>query len=134
MAIRYLTIDEVIALHDYAVERFGGSLGLTDRGKLEASIAAPMQNVFGTELYPDLWSKAAILFFLLIKNHPFIDGNKRTALYVLLRFLEINGFTISGVTNDELYQFTMDVANSLLDKDDIAEWLKAHTIPIPLPV
>lgn len=54
MAMQYLTIDEVMALHDYAVERFGGSLGLTDRGKLEASIAAPMQNVFGTELHPDL--------------------------------------------------------------------------------
>jgi death-on-curing protein len=131
MAIRYLTIDEVIALHDYAVERFGGSLGLTDRGKLEAPIAAPMQDVFGTELYPDLLSKAAILFFLLIKNHPFIDGNKRTALYALLRFWEINGFTVSGVTDGELYQFTIDVANSLLDKDNIAGWLKAHTVPTP---
>jgi prophage maintenance system killer protein len=73
MAIRYLTIDEVITLHDHAVERFGGSLGLTDRGKLEAPIAAPMQNVFGTE-------------------------------------------------------------NSLRDKDGIAEWPKAHTIPLPLSV
>jgi len=66
--MRYLSIDEVLALHEYAVERFGGSFGLLDRGKLEASIAAPMQNVFDTELYPDLWSKAAILFFLLIKK------------------------------------------------------------------
>jgi len=117
--MRYLTIDEVLALHEYAVERFGGSFGLLDRGKLEASVAAPMQNVFDTELYPDPWSKAAILFFLLIKNHCFIDGNKRVALYALLRFLEINGYTIFGVTNDELYQFTIDTANSVLTKDDI---------------
>lgn len=97
MSITYPTIDEVIALHDYAIQRFGGSFGLADRGKLEASTAAPMQTFSGAELYPDLWNKAAILFFLLIKNHPFLDGNKRTALYVLLRFLEINGFTIFGV-------------------------------------
>jgi len=128
--MRYLTIDEVIALHEYAVERFGGSFGLIDRGKLEASVAAPMQNVFDTELYPDLWSKAAILFFLLIKNHCFIDGNKRVALYALIRFLEINGYTIFGVTNDELYQFTIDTANSVLTKDDITAWLKSNTAPL----
>ncbi|MDZ7269571.1 MAG: type II toxin-antitoxin system death-on-curing family toxin [candidate division KSB1 bacterium] len=133
MSITYLTIDEVIALHDYAIRRFGGAGGLADRGKLEASIAAPIQNVFGTELYPDLWSKAAVLFFLLIKNHPFTDGNKRTALYALLRFLEVNGFTISGISNDELYQFTIDVASSLLNQDKIVEWLKTHTVSMPQP-
>jgi len=125
--MRYLSIDEVLALHEYTVERFGGSFGLLDRGKLEASVAAPMQNVFDTELYPDLWSKAAILFFLLIKNHCFIDGNKRVALYALLRFLEINGYAIFGVTNDELYKFTIDTANSVLTKDDITAWLKSNT-------
>lgn len=130
MAIRYLTIEEVVALHDYAVERFGGSFGMLDYGKLEASLAAPMQTFSGLELYPDVWSKAAILFFLLIKNHAFIDGNKRAALYALLRFLESNGFTISNASDDELYQFTMQVANSLLDKDNIAAWLKSHTVPI----
>lgn len=128
--MRYLTIDEVITLHEYAVERFGGSLGLVDRGKLEASVAAPMQNVFDTELYPDLWSKAAILFFLLIKNHWFIDGNKRVALYALLRFLETNGYTIFGITHDELFKFTIDAANSVLNKDDITAWLKQHTVPL----
>ena len=132
--MRYLSIDDVLALHEYAVERFGGSFGLLDRNKLEASVAAPMQNVFDTELYPDLWSKAAILFFLLIKNHCFIDGNKRVALYALLRFLEINGYTIFGVTNDELYQFTIDAANSVLNKDDITAWLKQHTVPLETPV
>jgi death-on-curing protein len=59
-----------------------------------------------------------------------IDGNKRAGLYALLRFLEINGFTLSNVSNDELYRLTMDVATSVLDKDGIAEWLKLHTAPI----
>lgn len=129
MVMQYLSIDEVIALHKYSVERFGGSSDLLNRGKLEASLAAPMQNVFDTELYPDVWSKAAILGFSLIKNHAFIDGNKRIGLFAMLRFLEINGYSLSGVTNDELYQFTIDIASSAIDKDEITAWLKAHTIP-----
>lgn len=76
MAMQYLTLDEALALHKYSVERFGGSSDLLNRGKLEALLAAPMQNVFDTELYPDVWSTAAILAFSLIKNHAFIDGNK----------------------------------------------------------
>lgn len=103
MAMQYLSIDEVIALHKYSVERFGGSSDLLNHGKLEASLAAPMQNVFDTELYPDIWSKAAILGFSLIKNHACFDGNKRIGLFAMLRFLEINGYSLSGVTNDELY-------------------------------
>ena len=100
MAMQYLSIDEVIALHKYSVERFGGSSDLLNHGKLEASLAAPMQNVFDTELYPDIWSKATILGFSVIKNHAFIDGNKRIGLFAMLRFLEINGYSLSGVTND----------------------------------
>jgi len=125
--MRYLTVDEVLVLHDYAIERFGGSPGLASLERLEASLAVPMQTMFGQELYPDLWSKAAILCYLLIKNHPFVDGNKRTALYALLRFLELNGYTIAVADNDELYRFTMDVATSALDKEEIEAWLRMHT-------
>lgn len=126
MALHYLNIEEVITLHEYAIQRFGGLLGVRDRGRLEAAIAAPQQTMFGDELYPDIWSKAAIVILLLIKNHPFIDGNKRVGLYAMLRFLEINGYTFSEISNDELYEFTLKVATSSLDKDDIAAWLKTY--------
>lgn len=127
MSIRYLSVAEVLLIHQRVIERYGGSPELANLGRLEASLAVPMQTMFGQELYPDLWSKAAILCYLLIKNHPFVDGNKRTALAALLEFLERNGYTIAVADNDELYRFTMDVATSALDKEEIEAWLRMHT-------
>jgi len=120
--MRYLTVDEVIFIHDEMIRQFGGSYGLMSYERLESSVAAPRQTIFGEELYPDLVSKAAILFYLLVKNHCFVDGNKRTAAVALIEFLERNGETLAA-TNDELYQFTMDVATSVLDKDEVAAWI-----------
>ncbi len=123
--MRYLTIKEVFALHERAIQEYGGSPELADLGRLEAALAAPRQTMFGEELYPDLVAKAAILVFLLVKNHPFVDGNKRTAFLSLVRFLNVNGYTLDA-TNDELYQFTIDVATSALEKDAVADWLREH--------
>lgn len=83
--------------------------------------------MFGEELYPDLFSKAAILFYLLVKNHPFVDGNKRTAALTLIEFLERNGYTLNA-TNDELYQFTIDVASSVLTKEEVELWIRDKAI------
>jgi len=85
--------------------------------------------MFGEELYPDVFSKAAILYYLLIKNHPFLDGNKRTAFLALMRFLNINGYTLNA-TNDALYQFTIDVASSALTKEEVEMWIKDKTIKL----
>jgi len=79
--------------------------------------------MFGKDLYPDLASKAAILIYSLVKNHSFVDGNKRTGLLCLLRFLQLNGYTLDA-THDELYQFVMDVATSDLNKDQISKWIQ----------
>jgi death-on-curing protein len=121
--VRYLTIDEIFAIHDRAILEYGGSPELMNLGHLEASLAVPRQTMFGEELYPDVLSKAAILFYLLIKNHPFLDGNKRTAFLALMRFLNINGYTLNA-TNDELYQFTIDVASSVLTKEEVEMWIR----------
>ncbi len=120
--IRYLSSNEVLSIHDHAIGEFGGSFGLMSPGQLEASIALPRQTMFGEELYPDLFSKAAILFYLLVKNHAFVDGNKRTAALALIEFLERNGYTLDA-TNDELYQFTIDVASSVLGKEEVEMWI-----------
>jgi death-on-curing protein len=66
---------------------------------------------------------------LLIKNHCFVDGNKRTAALSLIEFLERNGYTLEA-TNDELYRFTIDVASSALDKEDVSGWLEGRVVPI----
>lgn len=123
----YVSVEETISLHKYAVQRFGGSRGIRDRGSLEAALAAPKQTMLKKELYPNIWSKAAILILSLIKNHPFVDGNKRIGLYTMLRLLEINGYELSGISNDELYSFTINIATSKFEKDDIVNWPKSHT-------
>ncbi|MBL7183173.1 MAG: type II toxin-antitoxin system death-on-curing family toxin [Anaerolineae bacterium] len=124
--MRHLTIDEIFAIHDRAIREYGGSPELLDLGRLEATLAVPRQTMFGEELYPDIFSKAAILFYLLIKNHPFVDGNKRTAFLALMRFLNINGYSLNA-TNDELYQFTIDVASSVSTKEEVEMWIRDKT-------
>jgi death-on-curing protein len=129
--VRDLSSNEVLLIHDHAIREFGGSFGLMSPGQLEASIAAPRQTRLGQELYPDLFSKAAILFCLLVKNHAFVDGNKRTAALALIEFLERNGYTLSA-TNDELYQFIIDVASSVLTKEEVEMWIKGKAVKLHL--
>jgi len=121
----YLTVDELLAIHLEAIRELGGAAEILDFKKLESSLETPRQTMFGEDLYPDLVSKAAILFVLVIKNHPFMDGNKRTATLALLEFLERNGHRLES-TNDELYQFAIDAATSVLDKDQVANWIRAR--------
>ena len=127
--VRYLSLNEILLIHDHAICEFGGSFGLMSPGQLEASIEAPRQTMFGEELYPDLFSKAAILFYLLVMNHPFIDGNKRTAALALIEFLERNGYTLNA-TNDELYQFTVNVASSVLGKEEAETWIRGKAVKL----
>ncbi len=119
----YLELDGVLRIHERMIVQYGGSFGILNQGALESSLAAPQQTMFGKDLYPDIASKAAILFFLLVKNHAFMDGNKRTAFACLIRFLNVNGYPLN-VTEDELYQFTMDVATSVVDKEQVTEWIR----------
>lgn len=129
MTVRYLALAEVLLLHEHAICEFGGSPEVMNLGLLDSALQSPRQTMFGQELYPDLFSKAGILFFLLVKNHCFVDGNKRTATLALIEFLERNGFTLK-VTNDKLYRFTIDVATSALPKDDVAAWIEAKAAPL----
>jgi len=130
--MKYLTVEEVIAIHDHAIREFGGSPELASVARLESAVTTLRQTMFGQDLYPDLFSKAAILIYLLIKNHPFVDGNKRTGLFALFEFLERNGYAIA-VPGAELYQFTIDIATSTLGKEQIEEWLRTHTVPASVP-
>ena len=123
--MQYLTAEEILAIHWEAIGEFGGSLDVLDLEKLKSCVETPQQTMFGQDLYPDIVSKAAVFFMLLVKNHPFADGNKRAAVLALLEFLERNGYDLV-VTNDDLYQFTLDVATSILSKDAIAVWIDAH--------
>src|SRR5882757_2828105 len=85
-----LSLEQLLEIHALVVEATGGSIGLRDLGRLEAAIAAQTQNVFGEELYPTLIDKAAAMIRGIIADHPFVDGNKRTAMLAGLTLLETN--------------------------------------------
>lgn len=125
--MNYLTAEELLAIHLVAIQEFGGSPEVLSFERLRSCLETPQQTMFGEDLYPDLAAKAGILFFLLVKNHPFMDGNKRTAVLALLELLERNGSTLKA-SNDELYEFTIDVATSVLDKEQVTWWIRKRLI------
>jgi death-on-curing protein len=123
--MNYLTKDELLDLHAYVVMRYGGRLGIASQDRLTSAVDASRQVLFETELYPDLPSKAAALIFLLIKNRPFLGANESTALLALLRFLDINGASLSeGVSDAELLWLVRAVNYSDLDKAGVERWLR----------
>lgn len=122
-AILYPSVQDVIDIHEIMILHYGGSPGLRDAGLLESALASPRQTMFGQELYPDVAAKAAILLMGLLKNHPFVDGNKRTAFITTLRFLEMNDCTLSA-TEDELFALILDIITAKVNKDEATIWIR----------
>jgi death on curing protein len=115
---------EVLAIHDILLGRFGGKEGVRDEGLLDSAINRPFQTFDGKELYPNPIDKAAALFESIITNHPFIDGNKRTA-YVLMRLLlKENNLDIVSA-EDEKYDFVLMAASGKLSFDEMREWIRS---------
>ncbi|CAN5571908.1 type II toxin-antitoxin system death-on-curing family toxin [soil metagenome] len=106
---RYLTVAEVILIHDRVIQQSGGSAGLRDRGALEASVYQPQQTFGGADLYPTHIEKAAALAYGLVKNHPFIDGNKRIGHAAMEVFLMLNGFEVASSVDEQESMF-LDLA------------------------
>lgn len=124
--IKYLILDEVIAMHDSMIELYGGSFGIRDVGLIQSAITRPQATFGSVDLYPTIFDKAAALFHSLIFNHAFVDGNKRTTITATARFLSINGYSLN-VTQEELADFPLGVENKHLSLEEIAQWLKKHT-------
>lgn len=121
--MRYLSIAEVLELHRRIVERTGGSAGLRDLGALESAVAQPRMTYGSVDLYPDLASKAAALGFSLIKNHAFVDGNKRIGHAAMETFLVLNGCELHASV-DESEERVLAVASSTLDRDGFLKWVR----------
>lgn len=121
----YITLDEVLAIHDDMVERYGGSFGIRDLGLIQSAISRPQSSFGGQDLYPTVIDKASALFHSLIFNHAFVDGNKRTTLTSTARFLHLNGYELSA-QDQELIDFPLRVENKHLDIEEISKWLKEH--------
>jgi death on curing protein len=122
----YLTAEQVLFLHDRLVEESGGEHGVRDLGGLESALARPQAAFGGTEFYPDLMTKAAVVMDGIIRNHPFIDGNKRAGLATAALFLEVNGYRLTA-TNAEVVDFTLRVTTAKPDVEEIAAWFRVKT-------
>lgn len=120
---RYISLDEVLAIHDSMIGEYGGSYGIRDLNLIQSAIFRPQSTFGGDDLYPTVFEKAASLFHSLMFNHGFIDGNKRTTIVVTARFLSLNGYELE-VSQREFVDFPLRVENNHLGIDEIAEWLE----------
>lgn len=125
---RFLTPQQVLFVHARLIDTIGGGHGVRDLALLESAVARPQATFDGQELYPDLFAKAAALMESLAQNHPFIDGNKRTAITAAALFLLQNGYRLE-TTNAELERFTLHVVNDHPPLAEIASWFQKHTKP-----
>lgn len=124
--IRYLTIQEVLYLHQRVIERTGGSPGVRDAVLLEAALNRPRAVFGGAEVYPTLALKGAVLIYSLVSNHLFVDGNKRMGLQCLDLFLRLNGSRLTAAPEARC-QFLSDVAADALSLEEIGGWIDANS-------
>lgn len=125
--MKILTRRQILMLHQHLVEETGGSPGLRDEGLLESALNAPFQSFGDISAYPSLQQKAARLCYGLVKNHPFIDGNKRIGAHAMLVFLAVNGVELA-YTQEELAEVILKLAAGENTYEDLLTWLSDHQL------
>lgn len=120
-----LTVEQIEKLHDAAINKTGGSLGIRDKGLIESAVNTPFQTFGGQDLYPSLEEKAVRLGYGLTMNHGFIDGNKRIGALALLTLLEINGKELK-CTDQELEDVFLVLGAGEMSDIDLLDWVKSH--------
>ena len=116
---------QILLLHSALIAESGGSDGVRDEGLLDSAVNTPFQTFSGQDLYPTVLEKAVRLGFGLIRNHPFIDGNKRIGTHAMLVFLNLNSITLS-YEDDELISTILSVASGEMDADSLLKWIQQH--------
>jgi len=123
--VKYLSLDEAIAIHERLIEKFGGTVGLRDMGLLESALFRPQ-----TGYYADLAHMSAALFESLISNHAFVDGNKRAAFFFCDIFLRLNGWKLA-VESEAAFTFIVgSLENGCCDFDHLLPWIQKHATKI----
>ena len=120
-----ISIEEVLKIHEILIERFGGSPGLRDKELLESAIYRPFNTFDSTDLYPTTIDKAEAIIESKIKNHPFVDGNKRTGYTLMRLFLLYDGLDI-GASEDEKFNFVIRIAEGKSSIDEIKGWIETR--------
>lgn len=123
MGPTFLGLEEVLQIHADQIERHGGSSGIRDLGLLESAIAMPQASFGGQLLHADIFEMAAAYLFHIVRNHPFMDGNKRVGTAAALVFLRLNGASIR-VTNAALVKTVLAVAQGKIGKAAVAEFFR----------
>jgi death-on-curing protein len=125
MTMDFLGVEDILELHADQVALYGGEHGVRDLGLLESAVAQPQAMFSGNYLHQDVFEMAAAYLFHLVKNHPFLDGNKRTGAVAALVFLDFNGIEIDA-PKGSLYDLTISVAIGEASKNQIAEYFRSH--------
>lgn len=142
----FLSLSDCMLIHEDMIHQYGGSTGLRDIGLLESALAQPCAEFSGTLLHSSVPEQAAAYLYHVLKNHAFVDGNKRTALACALVFLEINGYELdpsldyppsnklpsfSSDTSEAdqtiLEKVVIDVASNFISKEELITFFKQHT-------
>lgn len=129
MAITFLSLAEVVAIHEDMIHRYGGSLGLRDLPLLESAVGMPQATFGGQYLHDGIPAMAAAYCFHLVANHPFIDGNKRVGAAAASVFLEMNEWTLE-TDNDSYAEFVLAVASGRIDKRVATDFFGQHARPL----
>jgi death-on-curing protein len=117
---------EALVLHDLQLVAFGGAEGVRDRGALESALARPRNLLAYGKKRPSLAQLAATYAFGIIKNHPFLDGNKRTALVVAFTFVDVNGVEMNA-SEEDAYRVFMDLAAGQMSEGELAAWITENS-------
>jgi len=122
----FLTLDEVLSLHEEQIRLFGGSSGVRDVGLLQSAMGSAAATFGGVFLHETIFEMAAAYLYGICRNHPFLDGNKRTAVSAALVFLELNDIEIEAAEND-FYDLVLGVAEGRVSKAAVAVFLERHS-------
>lgn len=123
---QYLSPEQALFLHSHLIAETGGEQGIRDLGMLLSALCEPQATFDEKELCPDLLSKTAALMDSLVRNHPLVDGNKRTAITAAALFLRFNGYRLV-VENAEMVRFTLACAQSQRSLEEITEWFRQYS-------
>jgi death on curing protein len=127
--ITWIDKQEALTMHAQQLAEHGGSSGVRDEGLLESALARPQNLLAYAEEQPSLTQLAAAYAFGIARNHPFPDGNKRTAFVVCLTFLLVNGLAVTAPKEDRYFIF-YDLAAGKLSEDELAHWLDVNSEPV----
>ncbi len=124
---KFISLEEVLELHDDQISSFGGTPGVRDEGLLESALAQPQATFGGELLHPTIAAQAPAYLYHIAMNHPFIDGNKRSAFAVTDTFLRLNGFSLN-LTDDRAYDLVMGVAQGTMTKEELSTEFELYIV------